>query len=623
MCGIAGFVRTDAGDADESDVWRMLEALHHRGPDGSGCTAANGIAIGMRRLSIIDVAGGQQPIFNEAGDVAIVCNGEIYNHLALRSELERSGHRFRTKSDVEVILHLYEEIGEACFSRLNGMFGVAIADFARGRLVLARDAFGQKPLYTWRSSSGWAFASELKALRALPGFPRRTSDEALVAFLQFRYVPAPMSVFEGVERLPPGTYWTLDREGGLSRRRYFQIDLSPEATGTRTDPDGSLTRTAFVSAVERHLMSERPLGVFLSGGLDSSAVVAGMHLGGHRDIRTFTVGFEGFWDNELESGRTVARHFNTNHHEVVLDAETFWDSIQEVVRAADEPLADLTTVPLYHLARSAREQVVVVLSGEGADELLAGYPGLEDLRGAFDTHRRLRTLVPFLKPLLSLPLPGSLRRKLEVVRGSAADYLARTHANMTNVFPLELRRSFSANGICSRDVAAALEEYYRSRQSWDALNLYLGCLIEWWLPDDLLHKADRMTMAHSVELRCPFLDIEFARHCASLDLDAKVKAKAPEPNRKIALKKAFMPLLPEGFATRKKRGFSIPAYEWIQSVYRDRMRHEVERDDALSAELLPKAVRTAIVEQAVAGDLASQRRAWSVAILNIWADRWL
>ena len=266
------------------------------------------------------------------------------------------------------------------------------------------------------------------------------------------------------------------------------------------------------------------------------------------------------------------------------------DTLDPVLYSADEPLADFTTIPLYHLAESARREVVVVLSGEGADELLAGYAGIEDLLANFQMKKRLRRLAPAAGALRPLPVPGSLKRKLQSLSELPASYLARTHATMTPVFPPEWREAFAQPGLRESRVLSALESYYHDRSTWDPVHLYLGCLLEWWLPDDLLHKADRMSMAHSLELRCPFLDIEFARHCAGLDLNSKVMAHAPEPNRKTALKKGFMGYLPAGMAIRKKRGFSHPTYEWVLYVVqgpdqiRTGARQRSRQSDALAEE---------------------------------------
>lgn len=574
----------------------------------------------MARLAIIDVAGGQQPIFNEDRSAAIICNGEIYNYAELRSGLIRRGHRFRTGSDVEVILHLYEDLGTACFSRLNGMFGVAIADFARNRLVLARDPFGQKPLYLWRTPECLSFASELKALVALPGFSKKVSSAALVNYLQFRYVPAPLTIYEDVVKLPPGTSFEMDVSGATDQRRYWQIQFDDSE---RADP-GAM-RQQLMESTERHLMSERPLGVFLSGGLDSAAIVACMHLAGHKDIHTYTVGFENQEENEFANARRTAEKFGTVHKEVLLTAEDFWTSLDSVVHASDEPLADLTTVPLYHLSRHARQDVVVVLSGEGSDELLAGYPGMEDIRRISDRLRAMRLLRPLVGGLQHLPFPEPLKRRLTAAAGSEADYLVAKPYSITRVFDSDFRRSYGLNGVAATatDPLQPLSEFYRNRQSWNAVDLSLGMLVEWWLPDDLLHKADRMTMAQSIELRCPFLDKEFARYCTRLSIDDRVKDRTGEASRKIALKTAFHDILPEDIAYQSKKGFTIPVYGWLGSTYAKRVKDELSRADGMSAHLFPKQVRLDILNRAAAGDKLSQYQVWNMVVLNKWSDRWL
>jgi len=622
MCGIAGVIALGGASVSEDMVQPMLAQIIHRGPDGAGRFARGSVSLGMNRLAIIDVAGGQQPIWNETEDIAIVCNGEIYNHQALRGGLESRGHRFRTHSDVETILHLYEEQGEKCFEQLNGMFGCAIADYRTNRVVLARDPFGQKPLYYWQSASHIYFASELKSLVALEGFPRALSPFALASFLQFRYVPWPHTVYAAARKLAPGSSCTIGLDGTLAHQRYFQVDYSPGRFDPQPDLDGSRTHTKFREAVERHLMSERPLGVFLSGGLDSSAVVASMSELGHRSIHTYTVGFEGFLDNEFSTAHQVAEHFKTDHHEVLLNADQFWDTLDQVAYFADEPLADITTVPLFHLSQAAAKELVVVLSGEGSDELFAGYPGTEDLLSIFNKLESLRFAASLARAGATLPFPASIRRKMTSVGGSPADYLARTQHNITHIFDHTDFQAIGSAAIRDLDPGRMLEDYYLGRQGWDGIHLSLGALIEWWLPDDLLHKADRMTMAHSLELRCPFLDLEFAEHCARLPLDHKVRDSHEEPKRKIALKKAFKSLLPPGIATQRKKGFAIPAYAWLSNEYAARLDHELRREEALGCTLISRQERERLIPAAKGGDLKSQHRVWSLIMLNKWGDRW-
>ncbi|MGH9703378.1 MAG: asparagine synthase-related protein, partial [Candidatus Acidiferrales bacterium] len=311
------------------------------------------------------------------------------------------------------------------------------------------------------------------------------------------------------------------------------------------------------------------------------------------------------------------------HDEVLLTAEMFWESLDEVVYSTDEPLGDLTTVPLYHLAKAASRELVVVLSGEGSDELLGGYPGTERILKMFEIHQRLKVAAPLARAVARLPWPGSVRRSLRNIGGSAADYLARTPLNMTNVFPADYRRSYVSSTLSDYDPGAALSEYYSRRQNWSGVDLFLGALTEWWLPDDLLHKADRMTMAHSLELRCPFLDLEFANYCSRLTLNHKLRSDNGEPSRKIVLKRAFHSLLPPGIAMQKKKGFSIPVYTWLVDRYAAQAKRELNREEALGSSLIAREARHSMLEAAQAGDSASQHRVWSIIVLNKWGDKWL
>ena len=578
------------------------------------------MAIGMKRLAIIDVAGGDQPIWNEDKTVAVVCNGEIYNYQELTAELKGRGHVFHTRSDVEVIVHLYEELGEKSFTRLNGMFAAAIADYRRSELVLARDPFGQKPLYVWQESGILRFVSELKCFAWHPEFNRKISQKALAQLLAFRYIPSPLTIFEKATKLPPGTSLRISASG-QSTARYWQIDLGPRSQ--KDVHHGGSIGKQLMASVARHLMSERPLGVFLSGGVDSSAIVACMHGLGQRRIHTYTVGFEGFPENEFSNAARVAKHFGTDHTEVTLTASEFWDGLDTVLYAMDEPIADLTAYPVYRLSQRARQDVVVVLSGEGADELLAGYEGSAYLRRFFDRLHTLRGLSPIARLGLRFPLPGVIKRRLRTLAGTDADYLARNPSSMGITFGDEYRRFYCPQLNNGTYVLADLSEYFARRQDWHGLNLHLGGLIENWLPDELLHKADRITMAHSLELRCPFLDMEFAAYCASLSLDAKVGCTDGEAFRKVALKKAFQNLLPEGIAYQPKKGFTIPVYCWLESLFAKNLTHELQRKNGLGVSLFSSQALQEISEKARSGDLLNQRRAWIVICLNKWGDRWL
>ena len=621
MCGIAGICHTDDAQAQATVVNQLLHKITHRGPDDSGVHVDRSIAIGMVRLSIIDVSGGHQPIFNEDGNIAIVCNGEIYNYSALRTELLSRGHRFRTNSDVEVILHLYEEESEQCFKRLNGMFSAAIADFDKKKLVLARDPFGQKPLYLWEAPGRLVFCSELKAIITLPGFNRELCDEALAAFITLRYIPAPLTIFRKVKKLLPGSWLSIESDGRIKQERYWQINLNhcPEEHPT----NGADIRAHFSKAVDRHLMSERPLGVFLSGGVDSACIVSCMKDLGHKEVHTFTVGFKGYTDNEYKNARRTAKHFATEHTEILMSARDFIDSLPQVVYSLDEPMADMTSVPLYHLAEEAHEKVVVVLSGEGSDELLAGYTGAEESLKLFNRIDQLRYFKLLTRILSRLPLPDTIQRKLQTASGSHADYLANDPQTMGDGFDeafwqLEIPRLAGLNPL------SFLSQYFHERQDWHGIDLYYGGLCEAWLPDDLLHKADRMTMAHALEGRSPFLDLEFASYCARLPRSEKVRLPPGEASRKVALKREFATRLPEGLAFAPKKGFSHPTYDWAATHYAPFITEQLTRyDSALGTSLLTRRTIDRIAEKIKHGDPQSQRQVWSLVVLNLWGDCYL
>ena len=595
--------------------------MHHRGPDGTGEFIHRGIALGFTRLAIIDVAGGQQPIFNEDESIAIICNGEIYNYLDIRKELEARGHTFRSHSDVEVILHLYEEIGPNCFARLNGMFATAIADLRHEKLILARDRCGQKPLYYARTSDCLVFASELSAVLAIPEIASDLSDDALRSYLALGYVPSPQSVVRDVYKLPPGSYAVATQDGGFTTSRYWSLDLGPKTQAAKPSEPREIRRM-LMEAVQRHLMSERPLGVFLSGGLDSSAIVACMHELGHRDIRTFTIGCEGFLDNEFENARRVAEHFKTSHREILVTPEEYWNSIGQVAEIQGDPIADRASILFEALCRRATEDVVVVLSGEGSDEMLGGYNGLEKLRATFDWLHRLRRFRPLAKALMQLSPPAKLKRKLHSVVNTDSQYMAEKVYEFEGGFDHAFRMRHDVPMLRATDTFAPVAQYYRSRSDWDGTHLNLGFLVEWWLPDDLLQRADRLGMAHSLEIRCPFLDTEFIDYCAHLPLDHKVRARREEPVRKIALKNAFKDVLPSGIALQRKKGFANPIYDWMQGVYRDRVVMEMERPDSLTARFLPREVRLDVMNRAFAGDRMSKDRLWFLFFLNLWGNQW-
>jgi asparagine synthase (glutamine-hydrolysing) len=567
MCGIVGF----AGTGSRHDLSAMAAAVAHRGPDGDGFFVDPDapVFLGHRRLAILDIAGGYQPMWNEDGTVAVIFNGEIYNHAELRKELEPR-HRFASHhSDTEVLVHGYEEWGTELFDRLNGMFALAIYDRRSGQLVLARDRFGEKPLYYSRHSGGMAFASELSALAVHPAVKRTPSIRALQKYFAYGYVPAPLAVLENCAKLPGGSYLIYNvHHGTVSTERYWRFKLHPdESLGDENEPElAEELRALLIQATKRRLISDVPLGLFLSGGIDSSAVLAGAaQCLPPYQIKTFTIGFNEPSFDESEYARAAAALFNTSHHEELLDLETTRSLMPTVLRRLDEPLADPSILPTYLLSRFTRRHVTVALSGDGGDELFAGYDPFKAL-GPATIYQRL--------------VPNGLHRGLRRL----ADLLPVSTKNMS--FDFKVRRALM--GLSYRrelwnpvwlaplepDLIAELfeqplraEELYEEAIAlWDGGNSLGDRTLEfytnYYLPDDILMKADRATMMVSLESRAVFLDNDVTEFCERLPYRFKYR----NGTRKYLLKKALAPLLPQQILARKKKGFGIPVTKWLRMI---------------------------------------------------------
>ena len=594
-------------------VQAINQAQVHRGPDEGGMHLRDGCGLAMTRLSIIDVEGGHQPIFSDSRQQVLVGNGEIYNHRELRSELENGGAVFSSHSDIEVVLHGYEKHGVDIFSILNGMFAIALYDANTHRLVLARDPFGQKPLYYYQSEKGILFASEIKALKvALADEELKIDEEGILQYLWFRYVPNPRTAYSEIKMLPPGHY--LVAEGGEVRiAPYFE----PRWGSLKAQTPQAL-RDQLRAAVHRHLMSERPVGLFLSGGLDSSALLHFMSEVTNDTIHTFSVGFEGFKENETGFAAKVAEKYNTDHHELILDPETCWNLLDEVIFALDDPLVDLSTVALYALTQKAKEHIVVILSGEGSDELFMGYQSMDrriaDLRRAEVRSNRLNVW----KRIPSDKWAGRLASRW----GGAFDYLYYRPFLMTRVFEDTqlLHQEIDLNRRTLEQIALApYREYLQEHKDWDPVNVMVGANLRWWLSDNLLQKADKITMAHSLEIRSPFLDTELAQFALHLPDQQKIGLipgrKGVE--KKALLKQAMQGLLPDDIIFQSKKGFVIPFYEWLVTVWKDRVGALLERAEFIDL-YIPKSKIKQLWVQAQEGQLQAQHQIWSLVVLEKW-----
>ncbi|MCA1641884.1 MAG: asparagine synthase (glutamine-hydrolyzing), partial [Acidobacteria bacterium] len=513
MCGIVGVLGGLSRDECLAVVRRMNDAIIHRGPDEDGAWAEDGFGFAMRRLSIIDLAGGQQPMWDERTGLGVVFNGEVYNYKDLRERLSTRGTgQWATRSDTEVVLRSLATDGDAAIQTWNGMFAVAAWDARAKRLTLIRDRMGVKPLYYFRDGKNFLFASEIKALLASGLVERRVNRQAVWDYLTYRYVPAPETIWEGVRKLRPGHLLRFEEGREPEEVRYWESDVVADEREDRGDEEVEREFAAiFEDAVNLRLVaSDVPVGVFLSGGLDSSAIAAAAVEQGHKNFHTFSVGFEdGGEDDELPFARTVAEHVGARHHEVVVRREEFLGALPEVVRAADEPLADLTLVPLLALSRLARENVKVVLSGEGSDEVLAGY-NLDQMEQEWDRVRALqrvpRAVLASGAALTKLALPERFGRRADKLAGvPLAEWNRHARPHITRYFDQGEKEGLW-RGVSLADSERVLDAQYRAARSGDPLQQLLSVYQKDWLVEDLLMKADKITMAASLEARTPFLD---------------------------------------------------------------------------------------------------------------------
>jgi asparagine synthase (glutamine-hydrolysing) len=586
MCGIAGFWNLRSGRPADPEVIRsMTSTLTHRGPDDEGYRVEGALALGMRRLRVVDPAGGTQPMPNEDGSVQVVFNGEIYNHGELRRELEGRGHRFRTRSDTEVLVHGYEEWSDAFLERLNGMFAIALWDRSRARLLLARDRLGIKPLYLAEGPDGVVFGSELKAVVASPLVPLAWDLEALDDFMTYEYVPAPASIVRGVEKLRPGhrVVFRADRPGARDEGSFWS--LVGDGSFGASFPDPEETRRELLErlgvAVRKRMVADVPLGAFLSGGIDSSAVVALMRGGGGRGaprdgpaVCTFALGFGDPSYDEREYARRVAKHLGTTHVEREVTPEVV-GLAQQVIGYFDEPFADVSAFPTLLLSRLAREDVTVALSGDGGDELFAGY----DHYRAHRWDRRLRWLGGRLgwraaDRILDLIPPSSSKKGPVNVAQRFAEGALRPrdleHARWWVFWDLEERRRLYSAGLARALDGRDCFAHYRGRlqegtdRGFRGLQRQLYSDVTGYLPDDILTKVDRMSMATSLEARVPFLDHEFVEFAMALPDAWKLR----RGTSKWILKEALREELPASVLRRGKAGFSMPMKNWLRGPLR-------------------------------------------------------
>ena len=637
MCGIAGIIERDpVRPVARDDLGRMVDMLRHRGPDDEGAVTLPGVGLGMRRLSIIDVAGGQQPFASEDNAVQLVANGEIYNHAELREDLIARGHRFRSRADVEVIVHGYEEFGVAVLDRLRGMFAFALWDGSNRRLFAARDRAGEKPLYYAQTPERLLFASEIKALLVRPDVSREVNLEALDQFLTYEYVLTPRTMFASVRTVPPAHY-LLYQHGAVKVERYW--DVASVSVRDWTDDDAAeALRESLGRAVSGQMMSDVPLGAFLSGGIDSSAIVALMTNGtdgtsgatgaATGPVNTFSMGFEAASYNELPYAREVATCFETHHREGMVHPDLS-DLFERLVTHFDQPFADVSLFPTYLVSQLAREHVTVALSGDGGDELFGGY----DTYAAEAIARRVATVVPdaamaLVAGLMAI-LPPSEKKKgfvntlrrfslgMATAPRSIAQYRWMTFLDVGA--KQRLYTPTLQTALMDSDVYAPIRRQLRGAHTDDLLNRQLYTDLQIYLADDILVKVDRMSMATSLETRAPFLDVDVMELAFSMPGHLKIRSG----ERKYVLKRAMKDLLPESVLTRRKEGFSIPMKSWLRREWAPMMQDLLGPDRVGRRGWLEPAQVTRRVREHLEGTQNHAHLLFSLMVLERWAQAFL
>ena len=621
MCGIAGLVDFDGPQAPESLVRAMCTAMCHRGPDDEGVMAIPRHAaphepraiLGNRRLSIIDVAGGHQPIGNEDGTIWVVQNGEIYNFQELRTRLESSGHRFATHSDTEILVHLYEEMGDEFVRELDGMFALALWDDRRKRLLLARDRFGKKPLHYAENGGRISFGSEFQAILADPSIRRDIDYDALDEYLSFMSIPAPLTIYKQIRKLPPASILVRDASGTRASR-YWSLEYLPKLEIDEEEAAGEVRRL-LTEAVRKRLISEVPLGAFLSGGVDSSAVVAIMaNLIGDR-VKTFAIGFDDPRFNELPHARRVAERYGCDHHEFEVKPKAI-EVVSTLVKHYGEPYADSSAIPSFYLARLTRQHVTVALNGDGGDEAFGGYGWHLGSRLAERWQRVPSALRAVAERLAAGLSPLSSNRRSSIARAArfmsaASRPRAARYRHWLSVFTADLKAEVYASPHHHADALTAM---FAAAPSLDAIDAMLRADIEWYLPTDLLVKMDIATMANSLEARSPFLDWKLTEFAARLPSSYKVKGNTS----KYILKKAIADLVPASNMHRPKQGFAVPVGPWFRGELKDFLADHVLGPRFAERGLFkPAAVRRLFDDhQRGAGDYA--HHLWTLLMLELW-----
>ncbi len=604
----------------------MCERIVHRGPDSEGLWLDDTVALGMRRLSIIDLKTGDQPVFSEDKSIVVMVNGELYNYREVRAGLEKRGHKFITQTDTEIVPHLYQEYGDDFVDHINGMFAISLWDTRKKKLILARDRFGEKPLYYSIFDGKLIYASEPKALLAHPSVTAELDSDALRQYLSFDYVPAPRSIYKGISKLPAAHMLTVEN-GEVKTRRYWNLTFSKNGHTPSLDKAADDLRNLLSDCVRMRLVSDVPLGILLSGGIDSSTVAAFATQHATEKVKTFSIGFTEDSFDETKFAREVATYLNTDHHEEILSAEKAGDLISEIGTWLDEPLSDGSLIPTYLLARFVRKHVTVALGGDGGDELFAGYPmyfghKMAGAYGSIPQFLRSGLIEPFVRrlPVSNKNLSFDYKAK-RFVKSAKYDLITRHHSwfgsfSIDEQLPLLTENVLSHS---SGDIYAGPRNLLKICDARDEIEQMQYLDMNYYMAEDILTKVDRASMAVSLETRAPFLDPRIGQFAASLPLDYKLRGN----KGKYILKKSVEGRLPQSILNRPKKGFGIPIAEWLKGRLNPLM-HDLLSPARLKGQGLfePNHVQTLIAEHEK-GIASHHKQLWTLLVFQLWYDNFL
>jgi asparagine synthase (glutamine-hydrolysing) len=630
MCGIAGWANLDPQTPPTPEGLALLRAMCdrmvHRGPDSDGAMVQSGVGLGMRRLAIIDLVAGDQPVWNEDRSVAVVLNGEIYNYRELRAHLAARGHSFGSHSDTEVLPHLYEEYGDRMVEHLNGMFAFALWDTNRQRLLIARDRFGEKPLYWGIFDGQLIFASEPKVMLEHPAVRPELNLQAMRHYLSFDYVPAPLSIYQNIRKLPAAHTLVLE-DGKVTTDRYWNL------TFKKVQPVPSLAeatehlRTLLADAVKMRLISDVPLGVFLSGGVDSSAIAAFASQASNATVKTFSISFAEKSFDESSYARKVSLHLGTEHHEYRMGVDLASNLIAEIGTWMDEPFSDPSLLPTYLLSRFTRNHVTVALGGDGGDEIFAGYP-------MYYGHRMARWYDRVPRPLRRMMLEPLIRRLPVNTENISFDYKARRFVAASNYdtvarhhiwfgsFTPDDQTSLLTAGVqraTDADIYADARQLLDQCDATDTMECMQYLDTQLYLAEDILTKVDRASMAVSLEARAPFLDLRIAEFAASLPPSYKLRGR----NTKYILKQAVEPMLPPGITGRSKKGFGVPVAEWLKGPLRGLARDMLAPDRLRQAGLFDPVFVSRLQDEHEQGKANHRKLLWTLLMFELWRENYL